>query len=378
MLVGFVGWRGMVGSVLINRMFAEKDFDFFDARFFSTSNVGGKTPERLSFIGNKSLHDAYCLDSLSDCDVLLSCQGAEYTKHIYPKLRNSGWNGYFIDASKALRMEKDSVIALDPINDELIRYSLNNGIKNFCGGNCTVSCLLMAVGSLFKKDLVEWLFSSTYQAASGAGANHIRELLLQMGTLNDCSKTLLNDPARGILEIDKKVLDTQKSISTQQKKFFGVPIAGSLIPWIDKDLKDGTSLEEWKGFVETNKILGLVDEKKLVPIEYNCVRVGSFRCHSQSLMIKLRENIALNDINQIIANGNEWVKVIPNDKKNSENFLSPLEVSGTLSIHIGRIRKLAIGPEFISAFTTGDQLLWGAAEPLRRMLKILVEGKLGA
>ncbi len=377
MLVGFVGWRGMVGSVLIKRMFEERDFESFESRFFSTSNAGGKTPGSFSFVGNQSLNDAYCVDSLSDCDVLLTCQGADYTNLIYPKLRNSGWTGYFIDASKALRMEKDSVIVLDPINSELISYSLKNGVKNFCGGNCTVSCLLMAVGSLFKKDLVEWLFSSTYQAASGAGANHIRELLTQMGSLNDCSKSLLKNPASEILEIDEKVLKTQKSLSNDQKFFFGVPLAGSLIPWIDKEANDGTSLEEWKGFVETNKILGRVNEKKLIPIEYNCVRVGSFRCHSQSLMIKLKEEIPLNEINEIIANGNKWVNVIPNDKKNSENLLSPLAISGTLSIHIGRIRKLGIGPQFISAFTTGDQLLWGAAEPLRRMLKILVEGKLG-
>jgi len=367
MHVGFVGWRGMVGSVLMQRMQEENDFKEFNSTFFSTSQTGSPAP---AFAGSPTvLKDAHNVPDLLAMDIILSCQGGDYTSDIYPKLRTAGWQGHWIDAASSLRMEEDAVIVLDPVNGDLIQDAFKKGNKNWIGGNCTVSLMLLALDGLFKKDLIEWVSSMTYQAASGAGAQNMRELISQMGTIYDHVKNLVEDRNSSILDIDKNVSSTIKSKNFPVDNF-GVPLAGSLIPWIDKDLNNGQSKEEWKGSAETNKILGRSDHP--IVIEGLCVRVGAMRCHSQALTIKLKKNISLEEINQTISSANAWVKLIPNEREISMNELSPASVSGKLSIPIGRIRKLNMGPEYISAFTVGDQLLWGAAEPLRRILRILI------
>ncbi len=367
MHVGFVGWRGMVGSVLMQRMQEENDFKEFKSTFFSTSQTGSPAPAFAE--SDSALKDAHNVPDLLAMDIILSCQGGDYTSDIYPKLRTAGWQGHWIDAASSLRMEEDAVIVLDPVNGDLIQDAFKKGNKNWIGGNCTVSLMLLALDGLFKKDLIEWVSSMTYQAASGAGAQNMRELISQMGTIYDHAKNLVEDRNSSILDIDKNVSSTIKSKDFPVDNF-GVPLAGSLIPWIDKDLNNGQSKEEWKGSAETNKILGRSDHP--IVIEGLCVRVGAMRCHSQALTIKLKKNISLEEINQTISSANAWVKLIPNEREISMNELSPASVSGKLSIPIGRIRKLNMGPEYISAFTVGDQLLWGAAEPLRRILRILI------
>ncbi len=368
MRAGFIGWRGMVGSVLMGRMAAEKDFDLIEPVFFTTSNVGGKAPE----IGKSSpvLKDARNIDELRAMDTIVSCQGGEYTKEVYPKLRAAGWNGYWIDAASALRMEKDAIIVLDPVNMKVIREGLAKGIRNYIGGNCTVSLMLIALGGLYERGLVQWMSAMTYQAASGAGAQNMRELLKQMGSLHDSVKDLLGDPSSAILEIDRTVAEHVRS-EAYPKKFFGVPLACSLIPWIDIQLENGQSKEEWKGQAETNKILGR--EENPVPIDGICVRISSMRCHSQALTIKLTKDVPLDEINDMIAGHNQWVKLVPNDRATTMRELTPAAVTGTLTVPVGRLRKMNMGPDYLAAFTCGDQLLWGAAEPLRRMLRILVE-----
>ncbi len=363
--VGFIGWRGMVGSVLMQRMIQEHDFDGINAIFFSTSQVGQAAP---SFTGKTGvLQDANDIEALKALDIIVTCQGGDYTSDIYPKLRNAGWQGYWIDAASTLRMKDDAVIILDPVNRANIDSALNQGIKTFVGGNCTVSLMLMSLGGLFAADLVDWVSVSTYQAASGGGARHMRELLTQMGMLHaDVAKELAN-PNSSILDIEQKVTAKMRDGSLPTDNF-GVPLAGSLIPWIDKQLDNGQSREEWKGQAETNKILGT---SKIIPVDGLCVRVGALRCHSQSFTIKLKKDIAIPEIEQLLASHNEWVKVIPNDRELSMKELTPAAVTGTLSTPVGRLRKLNMGKDFISAFTVGDQLLWGAAEPLRRMLRIL-------
>jgi aspartate-semialdehyde dehydrogenase len=371
--VGFIGWRGMVGSVLMERMRAERDFDLIEPAFFSTSQAGGEGPA----IGKNAppVRDARDLESLAAMDVLVSCQGSDYTSQIYPALRAAGWNGYWIDAAKTLRMQDDAVIVLDPVNLPLIRSALARGVKNFIGGNCTVSCMVMGMHGLFAHDLVEWMTCATYQAASGGGAQHMRELLVQFGLINEEVKRLLADPASAILEIDRKVLAKQNDGSLPMEHFGGVPLAGNLIPWIDQDMGNGMSLEEWKGGAETNKILGRSGGSgtPAVPVDSVCVRVGAMRCHSQALTIKLRKDLPLEEISRILASANEWVRVIPNDRASSIRELTPAAVTGRMHIAVGRLRKLSMGGEYLAAFTVGDQLLWGAAEPLRRMLRILVE-----
>lgn len=371
--VGIVGWRGMVGSVLMHRMQAEGDFDHIDPIFFSTSNAGGAAPKMAR--SETTLWDANNVDALSKCDVILTAQGGDWTKAMYPQLRAAGWNGYWIDAASALRMQKDAVIILDPVNRPVIDAALARGGKDFVGGNCTVSCMLMGVGALFKADLVEWMTCTTYQAASGGGAQHMRELLTQFGTLNSEVKALLDDPASAILEIDRQILAKQHALTAAETKNFLVPLAGNLIPWIDSDLGNGTSREEWKGGAETNKILGRGEDfgSSAVPIDSICVRIGAMRCHSQALTIKMKRDVPLADIEDMIRNDNPWVKLVPNTKEASIHELTPAAVTGSLTIPVGRLRKLAMGPEYLGAFTVGDQLLWGAAEPLRRMLRILVE-----
>jgi len=371
--VGFIGWRGMVGSVLMERMRAERDFDLIEPAFYSTSQAGGEGPA----IGKKAppVRNARDLESLAAMDVLVSCQGSDYTAQIYPALRAAGWNGYWIDAAKTLRMQDDAVIVLDPVNLPLIRSALARGIRNYIGGNCTVSCMMMGMQGLFAHDLVEWMTCATYQAASGGGAQHMRELLVQFGLINEEVKRLLADPASAILEIDRKVLAKQNDGSLPMEHFGGVPLAGNLIPWIDQDLGNGVSLEEWKGGAETNKILGRGGSPgaPAVPVDSVCVRVGAMRCHSQALTIKLRKDVPLEEISRIIASANEWVRVIPNDRDSSIRELTPAAVTGRMHIAVGRLRKLSMGGEYLAAFTVGDQLLWGAAEPLRRMLRILLE-----
>lgn len=363
--VGFIGWRGMVGSVLMQRMIQEHDFDSINAIFFSTSQVGQDAP---SFIGKTGiLHDANDLDALKALDIIVTCQGGDYTSDIYPKLRSAGWQGYWIDAASTLRMQDEAIIILDPVNRTNIDNALNKGIKTFVGGNCTVSLMLMSLGGLFAADLVDWVSVSTYQAASGGGARHMRELLTQMGMLHaDVAKELAN-PHSSILDIEQKVTAKMRDGSLPTDNF-GVPLAGSLIPWIDKQLDNGQSREEWKGQAETNKILG---SSNIIPVDGLCVRVGALRCHSQAFTIKLKQDIAIPDIEQLLASHNDWVKVIPNDRQLSMQALTPAAVTGTLSTPVGRLRKLNMGNDFLSAFTVGDQLLWGAAEPLRRMLRIL-------
>jgi aspartate-semialdehyde dehydrogenase len=365
MKVGLIGWRGMVGSVLMQRMREEKDFDLIDAVFFTTSNVGGEAPAEGR---GAVLKDAHDLDSLQAMDAIISCQGGDYTTEIFPKLRAAGWQGYWIDAASTLRMEKDAVIILDPVNLDLIKRSLANGGKNFIGGNCTNSILLMGLGGLFHAGLVEWVSSMTYQAASGAGAQNMRELLDQMGAAHASVAELLADPASSILEIDRRVSNKLRS-SDMPTENFGAPLAGSLIPWIDKQLDNGQSKEEWKGQAEVNKILGT---SKRIPVDGLCVRIGAMRCHSLALTIKLNADVPLNKIESFIKGGNPWVKFVPNQREISIKELTPVAVTGKLDVAVGRVRKMEIGSEYLSAFVCGDQLLWGAAEPLRRMLRILL------
>ncbi|CAI1949791.1 aspartate-semialdehyde dehydrogenase [Serratia proteamaculans] len=364
--VGFIGWRGMVGSVLMQRMTQERDFDAIRPVFFSTSQHGQAAP---TFGGQQgSLQDAYDVDALSALDIIITCQGGDYTNEIYPKLRATGWQGYWIDAASSLRMQDDAIIILDPVNRALIQQGLDKGIKTFVGGNCTVSLMLMSLGGLFANDLVEWASVATYQAASGGGARHMRELLTQMGMLHADVAKELQDPASAILDIERKVTEATRSGKLPTDNF-GVPLAGSLIPWIDKQLDNGQSREEWKGQAETNKILnsGLV-----IPVDGLCVRVGALRCHSQAFTLKLKKDVSLPEIEQMLATHNDWVRVIPNDRELTMRELTPAAVTGTLNTPVGRLRKLNMGPEYLSAFTVGDQLLWGAAEPLRRMLRILL------
>ncbi len=371
--VGLVGWRGMVGSVLIDRMIAEKDFDHIEPIFFSTSNAGGAAPAQAK--NEKTLKDAFDIAALKLCDIIITAQGGDYTSAVYPKLRASGWSGHWIDAASTLRMNSDAVIILDPVNMPVIKNSLSAGGKNWIGGNCTVSCMLMGVGALYKAGLVEWMSTQTYHAASGGGAQHMRELLTQYGTLNAEVKSLLDDPKSAILEIDRKVAARQRALAGDEVANFGVPLGGSIIPWIDKDLGNGMSKEEWKGMAETNKIMGLGEGfgSAPVPVDGFCVRVGAMRCHSQALTFKLKKDVPLADIEAMIAQDNAWVKVIPNTREATLSGLTPVAVTGTMTIPVGRIRKMAMGPEYLGAFTIGDQLLWGAAEPLRRMLQILLE-----
>ena len=368
MVVGLVGWRGMVGSVLMNRMVQEGDFAHITPVFFSTSNAGGDAPDFGTPAG--TLKDANDINELAKCDAIITCQGGDYTKSVHSKLRDSGWNGYWIDAASSLRMNDDAVIILDPVNRSVIDDALANGKKDFIGGNCTVSLMLMAIGELFARDWVEWVSAMTYQAASGAGANNMRELIKGMGYIHDGVKDELVDPASAILEIDRKVAELQRS-DAFPKQYFGAPLAGSLIPYIDSQLDNGQSREEWKGQAETNKILGKGDSD-LINIDGICVRIGAMRCHSQALTIKLKKDIPLQEIEQaLIDNGNPWLDVVPNDKPDTVARLSPVAVTGTLNVALGRLRKMNMGGEYLTAFTVGDQLLWGAAEPLRRMLAII-------
>ena len=376
-LVGLVGWRGMVGSVLMQRMQEEGDFAHIEPVFFSTSNAGGKAPAMAK--NETALKDANNIDELKKCDIIITCQGGDYTTEIFPQLRAAGWNGYWIDAASTLRMKEDAIIILDPVNLNVIKDALGRGVKNYVGGNCTVSCMLMGLGGLFQNDLVEWMTSMTYQAASGGGAQHMRELLTQFGSINAEVKSLLDDPASAILEIDRKVLAKQHSMTADETKQFGVPLGGNLIPWIDKDLGNGVSREEWKGGAETNKILGRgagfgPAAKAAIPVDGLCVRIGAMRCHSQALTIKLKKDVPLDEIEGIIAATNQWAKVVPNTREASMKDLTPAAVTGSLTIPVGRLRKMQMGGEYLSAFTVGDQLLWGAAEPLRRMLRVVLEG----
>ena len=372
--VGFIGWRGMVGSVLLERMRAENDFDAIEASFFTTSNVGGPGPNIGKTVG--PLKDANDVKELARHDVLVSCQGGDYTKAIHPKLRAAGWDGYWIDAASALRMDKDAVIVLDPVNRPVIDKALAGGIRNYIGGNCTVSLMLMAIDGLLKADLVEWVSAMTYQAASGAGAQNMRELLQQMGEVHLAAKGFLDNPSSAILEIDREVAGILRDESFPTEHF-GVPLAGSLLPWIDKDLGNGQSKEEWKGHAETNKILGRAAAKE-IPVDGLCVRVGAMRCHSQGLTIKLKRDLPIAEIEQILASANAWVKVVPNKREETLKRLTPVAVTGTLDVPVGRLRKLRMGGEYLSAFTVGDQLLWGAAEPLRRMLGLLLKARVPA
>ncbi len=364
--VGLVGWRGMVGSVLMNRMVEENDFARIDPVFFTTSQLGQPGPD----IGKPvaALEDAFSIDSLAAMDIIISCQGGEYTNSVFPQLRKAGWAGYWIDAASSLRMADDCAVVLDPVNREVIDSALNQGVKNFAGGNCTVSLMLMAIGGLFKEGLVEWVSAMTYQAASGAGARNMRELINQMGCIREAVAGELADPASAILGIDKKVSDLLKSPRLPQAEF-GVPLAGSLIPWIDRELDNGQSREEWKAQAETNKILG-TDSK--IAIDGVCVRIGAMRCHSQALTIKLKNDVPMPDIESLVAEANDWVQMVPNHRDETVKQLTPAAVSGSLAVPVGRLRKMNMGPEYLSAFTVGDQLLWGAAEPLRRMLSILL------
>ena len=379
--VGLVGWRGMVGSVLMDRMLAEKDFDLIEPVFFSTSNAGGAAPPMAK--NETRLLDGHDVNALKACDIIITCQGGDYTTEVFPKLRAAGWKGHWIDAASTLRMKDDAVIILDPVNLPVIQNALTHGGNNWVGGNCTVSCMLMGVGALYKAGLVEWMSTQTYQAASGGGAAHMRELLTQYGTLNAEVKAMLDNPKSAILEIDRKVIAKQRALTAAETENFGAPLGGSLIPWIDKDLglgKNqgddgwGTSREEWKGMAETNKILGQGAgfSAPAVPVDGFCVRIGAMRCHSQALTFKLKKNVPLADIEDMIAADNEWVQVVTNTREATLQHLTPVAVTGTMNIPVGRIRKMAFGPEYVGAFTIGDQLLWGAAEPLRRMLRILL------
>ncbi|MCW8828432.1 MAG: aspartate-semialdehyde dehydrogenase [Gammaproteobacteria bacterium] len=365
--VGLVGWRGMVGSVLMQRMRDENDFAEFEPIFFTTSQAGQPGPD----VGKDvpALKDAKSIDELKQMDVIITCQGGDYTQEVYPALRKAGWDGYWIDAASTLRMADESIIVLDPVNRNVIEEGLAKGVKTYVGGNCTVSLMMLGLGGLFEQGLVEWISPMTYQAASGAGAQNMRELIQQMGGIHDDVKSLLDDPASAILEIDKQVTDYLRS-DDYPKERWGVPLAGSLIPWLDAQLDSGQSKEEWKAQVESNKILGRSDRP--IPIDGICVRIGAMRCHSQALTIKLTRDAPLDEISDIIASHNEWASVVPNEKEATMNDLTPAAVTGTLNIPVGRMRKLTMGSEYLSAFTVGDQLLWGAAEPLRRMLRILL------
>ena len=369
--VGLVGWRGMVGSVLMQRMREENDFAGIDPVWFSTSNAGGRAP---GWAGGGTLHDASDIDALRKLDLVVTCQGGDYTKAVYPRLRAAGWNGHWIDAASALRMNDDAVIILDPVNRDVIDAALAAGGRNWIGGNCTVSLMLMGLGGLFRAGLVEWISCMTYQAASGAGAANMRELIAQMGALHGAVREQLADPSSAILDIDRAVTETMRSEAMPTENF-GVPLAGNLIPWIDSDLGNGMSREEWKGGAETNKILGRAQAGGAgsIPVESLCVRIGAMRCHSQALTIKLNRDLPLAEIESLIARDNQWVRLVPNDRASSVRGLSPAAVTGTLDIAVGRLRKMAMGGEYLAAFTVGDQLLWGAAEPLRRMLRILVD-----
>ena len=365
----------MVGSVLMDRMQAEGDFAHIEPVFFSTSNAGGAAPQLAK--NETKLQDAYDIAALKRCEIIITSQGGDYTSDVFPRLRAAGWNGHWIDAASTLRMKDDAVIVLDPVNMPVIKNAVAKGGRNWIGGNCTVSCMLMGVGALYKAGLVEWMSTMTYQAASGGGAAHMRELLTQYGALNASVRHLLDDPKSAILEIDRLLAEKQRSLSPDEIENFGVPLGGSLIPWIDKDLGDGMSKEEWKGGAETNKILGQGPGfgTAAVPVDGFCVRVGAMRCHSQAMMFKLKQDVPLADIEALIANDNAWVKVVPNNKDATVRDLTPVAVTGTMTIPVGRLRKMAMGPQYLGAFTIGDQLLWGAAEPLRRMLRILIEAR---
>ncbi len=366
--VGFVGWRGMVGSVLMERMLAEGDFKFIkEPVFFTTSNVGGEGPDIGMDI--PPLQDASDIEQLKTLDVIISCQGGDYTKSVFPKLREGGWDGYWIDAASSLRMDDDALIILDPVNLDLIKDGVARGVKNFIGGNCTVSLMLMAMGGLFKQNLVEWTSVMTYQAASGAGAQNMRELISQMGAIESSVASELADPASAILEIDRKVASAMRSQDFPTDNF-GAPLAGSLLPWIDTQLENGQSREEWKGQAETNKLLG---NNTPVPVDGVCVRIGAMRCHSQAMTVKLRRDVPMNEIESMLAEANDWVQVVPNEREKTLKELTPTAVTGSLHIPVGRLRKMNMGPQYLAGFTVGDQLLWGAAEPLRRMLRILIE-----
>lgn len=375
MRVGLVGWRGMVGSVLMQRMVEENDFDLIEPVFFSTSQIGIPAPTVPSKKGHHHtglLQDAYDIDSLKQLDAIITCQGGSYTEKVYPALRQVGWKGYWIDAASTLRMDKQSIITLDPVNLTQIQHGIHSGTNTFVGGNCTVSLMLMALGGLYEKGLVEWMSAMTYQAASGAGAQNMRELISQMGVINDAVSSELANPSSSILDIDRKVAETMRSPSFPTEQF-GAPLAGSLIPWIDVKRDNGQSKEEWKAGVEANKILGL--QSSPIPIDGTCVRIGAMRCHSQALTIKLKKNVPLDEIEEMIATHNDWVKVIPNERDITARELSPAKVTGTLSVPVGRLRKMSMGDDFLNAFTVGDQLLWGAAEPLRRTLRIILAEK---
>jgi len=362
--VGFIGWRGMVGSVLMDRMKAEKDFKGFEPVFFTTSQVGRKGPD----IGMEipALKDAYDINELMPTDIIVTCQGSDHTKKVYPRLKKAGWNGYWIDASSAMRMDEDSIIILDPVNRGVIDEALDKGVRKFIGGNCTVSLMLMAIGGLFHKGYIEWITSMTYQAASGAGANNMRELVGQMAFIGNTAKDLLENPAGAALDYDRRVIEAMHNKSFPAE-YFGVPLAGSAIPWIDTEMANGQSREEWKGQAETNKILRTQDP---IPVDGICVRIGAMRCHCQALTIKLTRDVDIDEITEVIAGANDWVRLIPNTKEDTINRLTPSAVTGKLDVPVGRIRKLNIGPEYLSLYTVGDQLLWGAAEPIRRMLNI--------
>ena len=367
--VGFVGWRGMVGSVLMDRMHQENDFADIEPVFFTTSQLGQPGPNVGKDVA--PLQDANDIDALSKLDIIVTCQGGDYTKAVYPELRKAGWNGYWIDAASALRMADDALIVLDPVNMNVIKDGIANGTKNYIGGNCTVSLMLMALGGLFNQGLVEWTSAMTYQAASGAGAQNMRELIAQMGSIEQSVAAELADPASAILEIDRKVASTMRGGDFPTDNF-GAPLAGSLLPWIDVQLENGQSKEEWKGQSETNKILGRSDSS-LIPVDGLCVRIGAMRCHSQALTIKLTKNAPMDEIEAMLAEANDWVSVVPNDRDASLRQLTPAAVTGHLHVPVGRLRKMNMGDDYLSAFTVGDQLLWGAAEPLRRMLRILLE-----
>jgi aspartate-semialdehyde dehydrogenase len=366
MQVGIIGWRGMVGSVLVQRMREERDFDLIDPAFFSTSQAGATGPDVGKTV--PAVKNALDIAALSAMDVLISCQGGEYTADVHPKLRQEGWKGYWIDAARQLRMSDDAVIILDPVNRHVIDRALDRGLKDFIGGNCTVSLMLMAMDGLFRADLIEWMTSMTYQAASGGGAKHMRELVSQMGLAHASVADLLADPASSILDIDRELITTQRRDFPVEN--FGFPLAGSLLPWIDADLGNGQSREEWKAQAEGNKILGR--SSRQIPIDGICVRIGSMRCHSQALTVKLRKDVPLAEIEQLLAKANDWAKVVPNEKNATLRDLTPTAVTGTLTVPVGRLKKLSMGGDYLQAFTVGDQLLWGAAEPLRRMMRIII------
>ncbi len=365
--VGIVGWRGMVGSVLMERMSEEDDFKRFQPLFFTTSQAGQKAPD--VGVDVPALVDAYDIDTLMEMDILLSCQGGSYTESVRPKLETNGWNGYWIDAASTLRMDDNAVIVLDPVNRAVIDQALNTGIKNYIGGNCTVSLMLMALGGLFESGMIEWMTSMTYQAASGAGAKSMEELVTQMQAIGAAAAPVIDNPAAAILDLDKTVIQTMRSTALPVENW-AVPLAASLIPWVDRAMENGQTREEWKGYVETNKILGMSDAP--IPIDGQCVRIGAMRCHSQAFTIKLKKDVALADIEDMLANNNDWVKVVPNRKEETTADLTPAAVTGTLTVPVGRIRKMNMGKDFLTAFSVGDQLLWGAAEPLRRILNIIL------